>query len=395
MNGNGRDVCTLSARPAPSSCCTASPKTSKRDPRIDVLRGLALLMIFIDHIPNNTLGLITLHNFGFSDAAEIFVLLAGFSSFMAYGKLFERDGTESGLKRIIFRLGRLYLFQTGLLAVTVGVVWLWTGFFHQQPTIVAPILDQPVKGLAHALALHAVPNYLDILPLYIVLLAVFPLIYFGLTRRYWLALGLSAAIWLATNIDGDLNLPNWMGDGSWYFDPFSWQLLFTLGSALALLTARNDGSVPRLRWLTWTCGLYLIFAFFEAAPWADWHLPNLQPIGISPPDKSHLDILRLLNILALAYLLLSSNNFRVLARYRLLRPIEACGRHSLEVFSAGCVLALFGRLLFRTFGTASALQIAVNLGGLVAMCLLGLYLEHKRREDKAPQPQPAKAREPV
>src|SRR6266487_3160746 len=62
--------------------------TSKRDPRIDVLRGLALLMIFVDHVPDNLLSLITLRNFGFSDAAEVFVLLAGFSSMLAYGRIF-------------------------------------------------------------------------------------------------------------------------------------------------------------------------------------------------------------------------------------------------------------------------------------------------------------------
>ena len=61
--------------------------TSKRDPRIDVLRGVALMMIFADHLPGNPLSLITLRNFGFSDAAEVFVLLAGFSSMLAYGRI--------------------------------------------------------------------------------------------------------------------------------------------------------------------------------------------------------------------------------------------------------------------------------------------------------------------
>ncbi len=60
-------------------------EASKRDLRVDVLRGISLLMIFIDHIPDNSLGLVTIHNFGFSDAAEVFVLLAGFSSMLAYG----------------------------------------------------------------------------------------------------------------------------------------------------------------------------------------------------------------------------------------------------------------------------------------------------------------------
>ncbi|MGA7327507.1 MAG: OpgC domain-containing protein [Rhodomicrobium sp.] len=113
-------------------------------------------MIFIDHIPNNFLDNITMRNFGFSDAAEVFVLLAGFSSVMAYGRVFERDGTRSGLRRILLRLGRLYLFQIGLLLITLVVVLAWTTHYNLQPTIVAPILNKPVTGLAHALALHAI-----------------------------------------------------------------------------------------------------------------------------------------------------------------------------------------------------------------------------------------------
>src|SRR5262245_12037658 len=209
---------------------------AQRDPRVDVLRGLALIMIFIDHIPNNILVLVTMHNFGFSDAAEVFVLLAGFASIMAYGRVFEREGTRSGLRRIVLRLARLYTFQIGLLLITLGVVRVWTSYFGLEPTIVAPILNKPVTGLAHALALHAIPTYLDILPLYIVLVAAFPFIYIGLHDRYWLTLGLSAALWLAISIRGGPNLPNWTGGGTWFFNPFAWQLLFTIGAALAVVT---------------------------------------------------------------------------------------------------------------------------------------------------------------
>ena len=105
---------------------------SKRDPRIDVLRGIALVMIFVDHIPGNTLSLVTLRNFGFSDAAEVFVLLAGMSSMLAFGRVFEREGARSGLRRIVLRLARIYLFQIGLLLTTLAVVLLWTT--HHQLT---------------------------------------------------------------------------------------------------------------------------------------------------------------------------------------------------------------------------------------------------------------------
>jgi hypothetical protein len=67
-----------------------------------------------------------------------------------------------------------------------------------------------------------------------------------------------------------------------------------------------------------------------------------------------------------------------LARHGLLHPVEACGRHSLEVFSAGCVFALFGRLLFRTYGPGPLMQATVNATGIIGMCLLALYLERQR-----------------
>jgi len=280
-------------------------------------------------------------------------------------------------------LTRLYIFQIGLLLITLGVVRAWTGYFGLEPTIVAPILNKPVTGLAHALSLRAVPAYLDILPLYIVLFAAFPLIYIGLHNRYWLTLGLSATLWLIINIVGGPNLPNWPGGGYWFFNPFAWQLLFTIGAALALVTQQHDGGLPRIGLLVWLSIAYLIFAFVQSTPWEAWKLPDLRLFELAPQDKTNLNILRLLDMLALAYLVLSSEKMRLLARHRLLRPIEACGRHSLEVFAAGCVLALLGRLIFRTYGPSLPMQIIVNAIGLIGMCLLALHLERQREQARS------------
>ena len=350
----------------------------KRDPRIDVLRGIALVMIFVDHIPGNTLSLVTLRNFGFSDAAEVFVLLAGISSMLAFGRVFEREGARSGLRRIVVRLARIYLFQIGLLLTTLAVVLLWTTHHQLQPTLVAPILNAPVSGIARGLTLHAVPGYLDILPLYLVLLAVFPVVYLCLRFSPGLTLGVSAALWLAVNLDPNLNLPNWMDGGRWFFNPFAWQLLFTIGAALAMLATAHGGSLPQAKWPIWLCAAYLGFAFLQSAPWADWHLPSLRPFDMEAPDKTQLAAVRILNILALAYLLLSSPALRAFAGRAFLRPLDACGRHSLEVFAVGCICSLFGRLLFRTYGSGLEMQIAVNMVGLATMFLVGLGLERRR-----------------
>ena len=48
---------------------------SVRDLRLDFFRGLALIFIFIDHIPGNIVADFTVRNFGFSDASEIFIFI--------------------------------------------------------------------------------------------------------------------------------------------------------------------------------------------------------------------------------------------------------------------------------------------------------------------------------
>ncbi len=354
-----------------------------RDPRIDVFRGLALLMIFVDHIPDDLLNRVTLHNFGFSDAAEIFVLLAGFSAMLAYGRSFERDGIVGGIRRIAIRCARIYLYQAGLLVVTLLVVQGWTTHYHLQPTIMAPILGAPVSGLAHGLTLRALPSYLDILPLYVVLLAMFPLIYWGVRRSTGWTLAVSAAIWAAANVNPRLNLPNWLDSNGWYFDPFAWQFLFTIGVVVSAFVSRHGGVLPRRRWALWASGLYLAFAFVQAFPWHDWHLPNLHPLAMSFPDKSRLNWLRIINVVALFYVTMSSGWLRTVAASSWLRPLEACGRHSLEVFSIGCLFALFGRLVFRTDGVGFATEILVNCVGAGAMFAAALWLEKGRHASTA------------
>jgi hypothetical protein len=354
------------------------PVPSKRDPRIDVLRGLALMMIFFDHIPGNLFSLATLQNFGFSDAAEVFVFLAGMSSMLAYGKAFERDGAVGGLRRIILRCVRIYLFQVGLLLTTLVLVLLWTTHYNLQPILVAPILNSPLSGLSRGLTLQALPGYLDILPLYLVLLAAFPLVYLGLRFNPLLVLGLSATIWLAANLDHNLNLPNWIDGGRWFFNPFAWQFLFTIGAALARSAATHGGTLPRSQWALWLGGAYLGFAFLESAPWAAWHLPDLRPFALAAPDKTQLAALRIFDVLALAYLVFSSASLRALAGQRIFAPLRACGRHSLEVFAVGCVFALLGRLLFRTYGAGLEIQITINIIGIAMMCLVAACLEKGR-----------------
>ena len=358
--------------------------SSRRDARVDLLRGIALLTIFVDHIPGNLLGNLTFRNFGFSDAAELFVILAGFSSMMAYGGCFERLGAMPGLRRVAARCLRIYLVQMGLLVATLAIIWLWDRRFGLDAGAIQPILDRGMRsGMAHGLILEALPAYLDILPLYVVLIAIFPLVYLLMRWNPVVALALSAGLWLATNLDPALNLPNTVYEKRWFLDPFAWQFLFTIGTGLAMLMRRRAGQLPRVPGLRAVAWAYLLFALMATAPWRLWGWWDFQPITVPMAEKTILAPLRLLNILAFAYLALTSEALRVLAVRPVAAPVIACGKHSLEVFAVGTLLSLVGRLLFETFGTPVLLQLAINGVGLGMLFWLGRVLELGR---PAPRP---------
>ncbi len=350
-----------------------------RDSRIDLLRGFALLTIFIDHVPGNPLSLVTLRNFGFSDAAELFVVLAGISAMFAYGKCFEREGAGPGLKRVFGRCLRLYVFQIGLLFTTLAIVQVWRAQFGLEPVNLTLFFAMPLTAIGHALALHALPGSLNILPLYIVVLGAFPLIYAGMRTAPVPTLAASALLWLAANLDHSFNFTNWLDGDGWFFNPFAWQFLFALGMLTAALLRAHGGQLPRHRALTVASWAYLAGALVLAAPWTAWGLSDVRLLGFAAPDKTALSPVRLLDVLAIMYLALSSTRLHRLAESAWARPLVACGKHSLEVFSFLTLAALVFHLLFHTFGDSLELDVAVNVVGLGATVALGVWLERRKR----------------
>ena len=362
-----------------------------RDLRVDLLRGVALIMIFIDHLPGNMLGLFTLHNFGFCDAAELFVLLSGFSSMVAYGGSFDRDGVLIGLRRVFSRVMRLYMFQAVLLVVVLVGAWLHD--FAIETEGIVPYLRDGLNGLRHGLTLQTQPPGLNILPLYIILLGLFPLIY-GLIRiGPMVALLASGALWVCVNLDPSINLTQWPNGDGWYFDPFAWQFLFVIGALGAQLLRRYDGNLPRPLWLRVAAWAYLGFALIAAAPWETWGWFTLHPIVPDTPDKTVLAPLRLVNVLAVVMLALGSARFRALAERPVPRLLVVCGRNSLEVFALGTVLAMIGQQIFRSYGDTTTIQLVANGIGVTLMIALALALERVRRPTTAPRTRDA--REPT
>ncbi len=364
---------------------TSSPSTA-RDPRVDLLRGLSLLSIFVDHTPGNRLAGLTLRNFGFSDAAELFVILAGYSATFAYGRVFERDGIGTGLKKVLLRCLQIYGVQVGLLLLTLLFVSQWEELYGMEATIVRPMLRDGWHGAVRGVALQALPANLDILPLYIVLLAVFPLIRFGLTYMARATVALSIILYVVANVT-HLNLPNAVDPLDavhWYFNPFAWQLIFVFGCVLATGMQRRAPVMTEPPVVLRTaCWVYLVLAFLALDAWTLWPNPfGADFSGTSPAlamfgnePKTFVSPWRLCNVLAMTFLALTSPKLASLARHAILKPILACGRNSLQVFALGCVVALVGRLTFRSYGVTTLTQVLVNTIGLGSMLLLGLILD--------------------
>jgi hypothetical protein len=345
-----------------------------RDLRIDFFRGLALLFIFVDHVPGNELARFTLRNFGFSDAAEVFVLLAGFSAVLAYGRAFEGEGFRAGGARVLDRVRDLYVWHIGLVVVCALGLTLAAGVF-ENPMYVRNIgvhvfAEDPGRAAILTAALVNQPNMLNILPLYIVLLLFWlPVVLWLLPRQPWVALFLSTAVWAIANLL-ELNLPSHQHAKGWVFNPFAWQLLVTIGAMTAHFSRRS--AIPFSRALLCLALGYVGFAFLVAAPWTQ--IPGLEAARILPADllgpvnKSYLSPWRLAHVVALGYLvmiLLSPQSGWLTRAWA--TGVGRCGRHSLEIFCLGTVLSLAGWVILVEVGNGFVLQILVNTIGIAIL----------------------------
>ena len=353
------------------------------------MRGLALVCIFFDHIPHNMISVLTLGRYGFCDAAEIFVLLAGFSAVLAYGAALERRGWPAVIGKVARRSVQIYATHVALVLATLLILVARTAFFSVQPLYTAPLLGDGFDGVWRAVTLKALPTYLDVLPLYMVLLATLPLVLGGLRRSPALLLLASVAIYLCANLL-HFNLPNHIDKATasgWSFNPFTWQLVFVFGALMGF--AQRGGKAlftTPPAFLRVLCGLYLLFAWLVVR-WGDM-TPSLQDAIATPllgnEPKCFVTPWRLLHVLALAYLALTSRRFSAVARWPGFTPVVACGRHSLAVFATGCLLSLLGRIAFRHAGTDLAVQVFVNSVGLSLLLWAGTALERRSNRGAAP-----------
>lgn len=369
----------------------AAGRRGGRDLRLDFFRGLALIFIFIDHIPGNTLSYFTLGSVGFSDAAEVFIYISGYTAALVYGRTILRQGPVFATAQIYRRVWQLYVAHVFLFVIFTAevsyTVWTFKNPMYSDELRVGDFLAEPHIAIIKALLLQFQPTFLDILPLYIVLLASFPLVLLLLRLHPLAALLPSLALYVAAHCFG-WALPGYPTGHVWFFNPLNWQLLFVLGAAFGFARADGRRLLPAMPWLA---GIALALTAAAAIVKLSWTFhsfwdafPALFLKALWPIDKTNLAPLRIVNFLAIAAIVVAfvPAESRIL-RSRAARPVIGCGQQSLQIFCLSIVLSVLGHFVLTEWSSTLPAQLLVNLCGIALMigtaALLGWYREMDRK----------------
>lgn len=379
-----------------------------RDYRLDVARGLALCFILFAHTFGTVLSEIIPARFGPSDAADMFVFVSGYAAAIAFGGSFVKFGFLHGIGRVAFRCAQLYGAQIGVFLIIALVAAVAARSFDDPSYIETANLrlffEDPGAALVGVASLSYVPWFLNILPMYIAVLAMIPVAMLLARTHPYVVTGFSVLLWMAAywfqwNLPGDP-----LTGAGWGFNPFSWQLYFFLGFAISIGWLQVKLRDP----VAMTIASIILVAGFVVSDrgLAMW----IEPVAEAKTwltdnaNKAYLDPIRLSHFLASAYIVISllKGHERVL-EHRAFRPFLRLGQQALPTFLAGLVISQVATLIFAWNGTDLPMQIVVNgvcIGLLFLNAAAMRYFKNPPWKPKAavpsvPAPAPATVQAPA
>lgn len=339
---------------------------------------------------------VTTRNYGFSDAADLFIFISGYTVAFVFARMMLERGFFIGATRLLKRVWQIYVahvFLFVLYLAEIGYVAQRSGNSGFTDDFnIRGFLENPAQFLFEGLILRFKPVNMDVLPLYIVLMGVFPPILWLMLRRPNMTLTASAVLYVMARHFG-WNLSAYP-TGLWYFNPFAWQFLFTFGAWFALGGLAQAMSFIRSRAALVLGITYLLFALVMTMAARFDELRALIPPEVygafNPNDKTNLAPYRLLHFVVFAFFVV-----RLLPRdwpgleWAIFRPAIKCGQQSLEVFCAGIFLSFASHVVLVEVSGAIWMQIVVSIGGILMMTVLAYYRSWSKRVDKAPKAKPA------
>jgi hypothetical protein len=360
-----------------------------RDYRLDFFRGIANWAIFLDHIPNDALNWLTTRNYGFSDAADLFIFISGYTVAFVYGRIMINRGFVIAGTRIVKRAWQIYVAHVMLFVIYIAEIG-YLAKRYVDPNLlndfnVAGFMQDPAETLYRGLILAFKPVNMDVLPLYIVLMLVFPPVLWSMLRWRNSTLAASIAVYLAARHFG-WNLKAYPA-GVWYFNPFTWQLMFVLGAWFAVGGAGQAARLIKSRWMLVLGTAYLLFAFFVTFGGKFLNLSDVLPVWLYdvfvPNDKTNLGPPRVVHFVIIAFFVV-----RFVPRdwrgweWNVFWPAIVCGQQSLEVFCAGIFLAAGAHFILVEISGALWMQFLVSVAGIGLMTVLAMYRSWSKKQDK-------------
>ncbi len=330
----------------------------KRIASLDMLRGYALVCIMLDHMPISVMRQVTLTNFVVFDAAELFVLLSGFLVGLVWVKVEAREGLEAAQKRFwrrSYQVWRALILGAIALALLSKLLFMLdlnhTAVWFEYSNM---IVHNPLGYIATVALMWMQPNLLDVLALYVLLIATAPLTVPVMLRwpvAFFIA---SIGFWMVAEPLNAL-IPNQRPGPGLLFNPFGWQLLFFCGVGMG---AFRKEIMARLKpWSFWVSALAWGVTIFSMAIVLSWKvgaigkpLHDLLYILHGPIDKWSLDGMRLLGVLGASWLVAVplAHPFDWMANTVLGRALAEIGRGGLWAFIACVLLSIFGDALDMT-----------------------------------------------
>lgn len=380
-----------------------------RDPRLDFFRGVAMLIIFIAHVPWNYWKMFIPARFGPSDAAEMFVFCSGFAAAIAFGGTFARKGFFLGTARILYRIYQIYiahLMMFFMIAGSLVVATMWFGEAADKNYVtglgISPFFEGDTGAqLVGLFTLTYVPNYFDILPMYIGVLFMVPIVILCQRVHTGAAIAFVFGLYALTYIFG-WNFPAepW-GDRQWFFNPLAWQLLFFTGFALSRGWVKAPEPTPLLIGIA-AAIVVLGFLFGNTPTWKSSETLTAIREVIRPYilSKTNHGLFRWAHFLALAYLVVVMLKGREHYLYAtIFAPIRKVGQQALSSFILSMALSRIAGVAIDHYGKEDQVAVAIiNIIGLAIVIVFAYFAGWVKSHPwaaKPSAPSPAPETQPV
>ncbi len=315
----------------------------KRDVSLDILRGVMLVVMTINHLGGPLLK-VTFQPFGFVSAAEGFIYLSGLVYGLVYYQILLKKGRKSVVGKTWHRSFIIYITHIAIFLIILSISQ--TNFYYNQivSTDLNLVFLKPWQKITQFFILFFQPENLDILPLYILLLIASPIAlrcFHSNKRNLFFAISFLVYLGAQWNIFYNFLYKIFPNAQFGYFNIFAWQFLFFIGVFIGFNRVQKSWTIPRNKYVVSVSiiGLVILLLIRHTPP----ELTILHRLVYHFSHRPTLEFFRLTNFLLLAYILDYLIHKKLFFNSEFLAIL---GRHSLQVFGYHLLILFLFKPIF-------------------------------------------------